>query len=94
MIASSTDLECGFSRGGLTVSKLRHSLSDQSVRASTILGSWIRSGIPEIVREAELLEHIRNKSKRPNKGKGKGKEKEKVVEVDDDSDSDDVELVD
>ncbi|EIM79378.1 uncharacterized protein STEHIDRAFT_36099, partial [Stereum hirsutum FP-91666 SS1] len=27
--AASTDLETGFSRGGLTVSKLRHSLSDQ-----------------------------------------------------------------
>lgn len=89
MTASSIDLECGFSRGGLTVSKLRHSLSDQSVRASTILRSWIRSGIPEIVQEAELLEHIRKKTKQTNKGKGK----EKVVEVGSDSDSDEVQLV-
>lgn len=91
--ASSTNLECGFSRRGLTVSKLRHSLSDKSVRASTILGSWLRSGIPEIVQEPELLEHFRNKSKRPNNRKGKGKAKAKVVEVESDSGSDDVELV-
>lgn len=70
---------------------LRHSLSNQSVCASTILGSWIRSGIPEIIQEVELLEHIRNKSKRPNKGKGKGKEK--AVEVEVDSDTDEIQVV-
>lgn len=69
--AASTDLEIGFSRGGLTVSKLRHSLSDQSVRAATIVGSWLRLGIPGVLDEAELLEGLRDKPKRSNKGKGK-----------------------
>lgn len=74
-------MECGFSRGGLTVSKLRHSLSDESVRASTIMGSWLRSGIPGILPEGELLDVLRNKRKRDTKGKGKAVEVEvEVVE--------------
>lgn len=84
--AASTDLETGFSRGGLTVSKLRHSLSDQSVRAATIIGSWLRLGIPGVLDEAELLENLRDKRKRPNNGKGKGNAK--AVEPEGVSDSD------
>ena len=38
--ATSTDTERAFSRGGLTVSKMRHSLSDQSTRTATVLGAW------------------------------------------------------
>ena len=38
--ATSTDAECAFSRGGLTVSRLRHSLGDASIRVSALLGSW------------------------------------------------------
>lgn len=77
------------------VSKLRHSLSDQSIRASTILGSWLRSGIPGIIDEAELLENLHSKRKRPNNGKGvgkgkgnrKGKGKEMAVESSSESES-------
>lgn len=39
-LATSTDVERAFSRGGLTVSKLRHSLLDKSVRSATVLGTW------------------------------------------------------
>lgn len=81
-------MECGFSRGGLTVTKLRHRLADRSVRASTILGAWLRSGIPEIVQESELIEVIKNKQKRPKNGKGK----QKAVDPESD-DSDSVEVV-
>lgn len=79
--AASTDLETGFSRGGLTVSKLRHSLSDQSVRAATIVGSWLRLGIPGVLDEAELLKGLRDKPKRSNKGKGKAIESDIDVQV-------------
>ena len=34
--ATSTDLEAGFSRGGLMVTKLRHCFQDQSVRAGKV----------------------------------------------------------
>lgn len=39
-LATSCDAEHAFSRGRLTVSRLRHSLADESVRANTLLGSW------------------------------------------------------
>ncbi|KAF5318504.1 hypothetical protein D9619_011038 [Psilocybe cf. subviscida] len=42
--ATSTDVERAFSRGGLTVSKLRHNLSDRSVRSATVLGMWVEHG--------------------------------------------------
>ncbi|PIL32390.1 hypothetical protein GSI_05636 [Ganoderma sinense ZZ0214-1] len=63
--ATSMDAERAFSRGRLTVSRLRHSLSDQSVRASTVLGSWARYS--ELVPEADAIELLRRKEK----GKGK-----------------------
>ncbi|EKM57144.1 uncharacterized protein PHACADRAFT_64752, partial [Phanerochaete carnosa HHB-10118-sp] len=37
--ASFVDVERAFSQSGLTVSKQRHALSDESVRASTVFGS-------------------------------------------------------
>lgn len=56
LIATSTDSERSFSSGRLTVSRLRHSLSDESVRTGTVLGSWC--DYPEIVPEAQLVELI------------------------------------
>ncbi|TDL15373.1 hypothetical protein BD410DRAFT_732808 [Rickenella mellea] len=62
LLATSTDVECAFSQGGLTVSKCRHALSDESTRAATILGSWAGIGglIPEMIIQA-----FRDKSARP-----------------------------
>src|SRR5262245_41273877 len=57
--AASTDVERGFSRGRLNVSRLRHSLSDQSTRAATVLGSW--AGIPGLVVDDELVSNICDK---------------------------------
>lgn len=71
------------------VTKLRHRLVDESVRAGTLVGAWVRTGIPEIVQEEQLLQSIRDKSKRPNNG-GKGK----VKAVASEAESSDVELVD
>lgn len=64
--AASTDVERAFSRGGLTVSKRRHALSDKSVRASTVLGSW--AAVPGLIPEAEVEEVLREKAKRAKKG--------------------------
>ncbi|OJT06793.1 hypothetical protein TRAPUB_2358 [Trametes pubescens] len=55
--ASSTDAERAFSRGRLTVPRLRHSLSDESVRAGTLLGSWAR--IPTLVPERATIKLIK-----------------------------------
>ena len=40
LTATSTDVERAFSHGGPTVSKMRHSLSDESTRAASVLGAW------------------------------------------------------
>jgi len=57
--ASSTDIERAFRKGRLTVSLLRHSLSDESTRAGTVLGSW--AAIPGLVPNQEILNNIQNK---------------------------------
>jgi hypothetical protein len=57
--AASTDVERGFSRGRLNVSRLRHSLSDESTRAATVLGSWAQ--IPGLVVDDELVANIHDK---------------------------------
>lgn len=63
LIATSTDAERAFSRGHLTVSRLRHSLNEESVRTSTVLGSW--ANIPGLVPEEEIVEFIKTSSRRP-----------------------------
>jgi hypothetical protein len=57
--ASSCDVEHGFSRGGLTVTKLWHTLSDDSTQASTILHAW--SEIPGLISEADIIEVFKDK---------------------------------
>ena len=58
-LASSCDVERGFSRGGLTVSKLRHSLSDESMQATTVLHAW--SEIPGLIPEAKIIQAFKDK---------------------------------
>jgi len=62
-------VERAFSRGGLTVSKMRHLLSDESTRAATVLGSWC--DFPSAIPRDDIIVSFRDKSKRP---KAKGKE--------------------
>ena len=62
-LATSTDVERAFSRGGLTVSKMRHSLSDESTRAASVLGSWC--DLPGAVPRDEIIAVFRDKGKRP-----------------------------
>ena len=64
-------MEHGFSRGGLTVTKLRHALSDDSTRVSTVLHTW--SEIPGLIPEADIIQLFKDKS-RHLKGKGKQKD--------------------
>ena len=63
LVASSCDVERGFSRGGLTVSKLRHTLSDEATRAATVLHSWHE--IPGLIPESEIIQIFKDKSRRP-----------------------------
>ena len=60
-IATSTDVERAFSGGRLTVSRMRHSLSNESTRASTVLGSWVK--IDGLLPEQELLKAFRNQAR-------------------------------
>ena len=62
-IATSTDVECAFSQGGLTVSKMRHKLSDESTRAASILGSWC--DLPGVIPCDEIMAVFRDKGKWP-----------------------------
>ena len=61
--ATSTDVECAFSRSGLTVSKMRHSLSDESTRAASVLGAW--SDLAGAVPREEIMEIFKDKGRRP-----------------------------
>lgn len=51
--ATSVDTERAFSRGALTVTYLRHALSDESTQNSIVGGSWAKDGF---VPEDELIE--------------------------------------
>ena len=79
--ASSCDVERSFSWGGLTVSKLRHRLSDESTRASTVLHAW--SEIPGLIPESEIIQVFKDKCRRLNTkdSRSSGQEKEKAVNV-------------
>ena len=51
------------------VSKMRHSLSDESTRAATVLSSWCN--FPSAIPREQIISIFCDKSERP---KGKGKE--------------------
>jgi len=68
--ASSCDVERAFSRGGLTVTKLRHALSDESTRSATVLHSW--HGFPELIPHAEIIQMFKEKSGRHKKETSEG----------------------
>ena len=53
------DIKHAFSRGRLTISHLRRSLSDWSVHANTILGSWAH--ILELIPEKEVTDFLADK---------------------------------
>jgi len=63
LVATSTDVERAFSRGGLTVSKMCHSLSNESVCAAMVLGSWCQ--FPDAIPWDEIEVAFRDKSKCP-----------------------------
>lgn len=41
------------------MSRLRHSLNDESVRSGTVLGSW--SNVPDLVPEADMVQLLTDK---------------------------------
>lgn len=63
LAATSTDVEHAFSRGGLTVSKMRHSLSDESTCAASVLGAWC--DLPDAVPQDEIMAIFKEKGKQP-----------------------------
>lgn len=79
-VATSTDVERAFSRGGLTVSKLRHSLSDESTRCSSVLGAWTE--VPDLVPFDTLVAHFDGKKSRSNKKRRIEAEPTEVIDAD------------
>ncbi|KAJ2920669.1 hypothetical protein H1R20_g16425, partial [Candolleomyces eurysporus] len=77
--ATSTDVERAFSRGGLTVSKLCHSLTDKSTHCSSVLGSWAK--IPGFNPFDSIVEKFKEKSQRMQK---KQKTTDKILDLDSD----------
>lgn len=63
--ATSVDTERALSRGGLTVSKRRHALSDESTHAATVLSSW--ANVADVVPEKEIIAIFKEKSKHSKK---------------------------
>jgi len=55
------DVEHAFSCGGLIFSKLRHSLSDSSACAATILASW--SKLEGVIPKVTIIDLFKNKYK-------------------------------
>jgi hypothetical protein len=78
-LAASTDIERGFTRGGLMVSDRRHNLSAKSVRAGTVVSSWLN--VPGLVDPKPIINHFNEKSKRVGKGKAKSTEQD-VIQID------------
>ncbi|KIJ37679.1 hypothetical protein M422DRAFT_177585, partial [Sphaerobolus stellatus SS14] len=68
--AMSVDVKHAFSRGCLTVSRLRHSLKDSTTCMATVLGSW--NSIEGLIPEADLTSSFRDKTKRAKQDKEEG----------------------
>ena len=56
-------MERGFSQGSLTVSKFRHNLSDNSIKASVLLSSW--SKVSGIISATDVIKAFEEKIRRP-----------------------------
>jgi hypothetical protein len=78
-IATSTDVERAFSHGGLTVSKLHHSLTDKSTHCSSVLGSWAE--VSGFVLFDSIVEKFKEKSQRMWK---KQKTTDEIIDLDSD----------
>lgn len=82
-IATSTNVERDFSRGGLMVSKHRHNLKDDSVRSAMTVSAWDDKGL---VPRQDIIKHFNNRQKRlgtqhSTVSKGKEKEIQEVIDV-------------
>lgn len=51
------EVERAFSQGGLTIFKLHHSLSDTTIRASTLLSSWVQ--IPRLMDKKNTISMLK-----------------------------------
>jgi hypothetical protein len=53
-------VEHSFSKGGLTVSRFRHSLSDDSTCASSVVGMWAK--LPNAIPHDTIVDSFKEKS--------------------------------
>jgi hypothetical protein len=59
---------------------MRHSLSEESTRAATVLGSWVAS-FPDLVPRSDIVNAFKDKGKRLGSGKGKSQESSATLPV-------------
>jgi hypothetical protein len=62
-LATFADVKRAFSCGGLTVSKMHHSLSNESMQVASVLGAWC--DLPGAVPHDEVMAVFHDKSKQP-----------------------------
>ena len=74
------EVERSFSHGGMTVSKRRHNLSDDSTRAAAVLSNWMT--VPNLVPEQTIVELFRSKKKRTKKVSVPADQTPEVITVD------------
>ncbi|KDQ49822.1 hypothetical protein JAAARDRAFT_142863, partial [Jaapia argillacea MUCL 33604] len=65
--AASTDVEHACLSGGQQVSKLRHSLADETICAATVLGSWSDNSL---VPQSDLIDNRQKKTKGKHQAQG------------------------
>ena len=80
-LATSTDVERAFSRGGLTVSKLRHSLGDETTRSASVLGAWAE--VPDLIPFSDLVNFFDEKKSRIKKKPRLEAQSTEIIDVDD-----------
>lgn len=62
-VATSTDVECLFSHGGMQVTKRRHNLSFDTLRCLMVLCSWFEAGLVPIDRVLEYFRKLNGRRK-------------------------------
>ena len=60
--AVSCDVERGFNCSGMMVSKRRHALSSDSIRAGIVISAW--SQVPNLLPETQIIKVFNDKSSR------------------------------
>lgn len=82
VVASLTNVEHSFSKGGQTVPWFCHSLSDETTCASTVMGSW--ATLNGAIDRTEIIALFKNKKSRQGAAKRQKPNPDDVIDIDND----------